>query len=135
MGGDVVLHDVDGVCDSRGGLGEGILTCDHEEETRGAGDITLTHCPLSLLSGGHVEDVSLVPGVWFIVRLNVDGELLYKGTGVPKKPWKPDYSQIIRQLLKGQGQGQGQTGTLVFTEASGAVWRCDVSWVCSCLIH
>lgn len=94
MGGDVVLHDVYGVCDSRGGLGEGILICDRQE-AGGARDITLTHCPLSLLSGGHGEDVALVPGVWFIVRLDVDGELLYKGTGVPKKPWKPDYSQII----------------------------------------
>lgn len=100
MGGDVVLHDVYGVC--RGRLGGGRLICDREE-TGGA----LTHCPLSLLSSRHVEDVPLVPGVWFIVRLDVNGELLYKGTGVPKKPWKPDYSQIGRQLLKGQGQGQG----------------------------
>lgn len=80
-------------------LGGGRLICDHEEETGGV----LTHCPLSPLRGGHAEDIPLVPGVWFVVRLDVDGELLYKGTGVPKKPWKPDYSQIIRQLLKGQG--------------------------------
>lgn len=52
--------------------------------------VTLTHCPLSLLSGGHVEDVPLIPGVRLVVRLDVDGELLHKGTGVPEKPWKPD---------------------------------------------
>lgn len=90
VGEDVVLHDVYGVCDSEWGLGEKILICGREEETGGARDTMLTHCPLSLLGGGHGEDVALVPGVWFIVGLDVDGELLYKGTGVPKKPWKPD---------------------------------------------
>ena len=89
-----------GSATAEGGLGEGILSCDHKETGR-VGAITRTHCPLSLLSGGHVEDVALVAGVWFIVRLDVDGELLYKRTGVPKKPWKPDYSQVIRQLQKG----------------------------------
>lgn len=48
-------------------------------------DDRLTHSPLSLLGRGHVEDVTLIPRVRFIVRLYVYGELLYKWTGVSER--------------------------------------------------
>lgn len=42
----------------------------------------LTNSPLSLVCSGKIEDVYLVTSVWFVIGLNVNGELLNKGTGV-----------------------------------------------------
>ena len=42
----------------------------------------LTQSPLSLVSHRQVEDVWLVSRVRLVVRLDVDGELFHKGTGV-----------------------------------------------------
>lgn len=42
----------------------------------------LTNSPLPLLCCRQVEDVCLVARVWFVVGLNVNRELLDKGTGV-----------------------------------------------------
>lgn len=48
-------------------------------------DDKLTDGPLSFLCRGEIEDVHLITGVWFIIRLNVYRELLYKRTGVAEK--------------------------------------------------
>ena len=55
--------------------------------SRGSGFISnrLTNSPLSLLCGRHIEDIFLVACVRFVVGLNVNGELLNKGTGVSDK--------------------------------------------------
>lgn len=42
----------------------------------------LTNSPLPLLCCRHIEDICLVACVGFVVGLNVNGELLNKGTGV-----------------------------------------------------
>ena len=44
----------------------------------------LTNGPLSLLSRGHIEDICFISSIRLIIRLDVYGEFLYKGTGIPE---------------------------------------------------
>lgn len=60
----------------------GNICCLCPPNNRGLTTNALTNSPLSLLCCRHVEYICLVACVRLVVRLNINGELLDKGTGV-----------------------------------------------------